>query len=276
MKTRSRWLASFGAAGMTVMAGCANPLAMDDAEDTQTLRVAMWPPKAKLVGRESTATGWSLVRRGSAGSLTATIATSAPVRRKYERAARLAVRRRQRDLLVLDHVRHGDGPDRVGGVPGLLSHGRHTVRRRAAQDCERVPEQRLGDRPGGSGVRRHRAERLRHGAFQLGGAQRLVPAGQSPHRLRLGPAGAEERHRGPAGEVGPVRAANCQGLLRGPRVDQRIPVPARKRADRWRVASSYHMEGRAVDISTRAIIGAAGIPYARMTRISRSNLKSCI
>ncbi len=29
--------------------------------------------------------------------------------------------------------------------------------------------------------------------------------------------------------------------------------------------SSYHMEGRAVDISTRAIVGAAGIPYARMT-----------
>ncbi len=237
MKTRSRWLASFGVAGMLVMAGCVDPLGMDDAGNTQTLRVATRPPRAELLGARidgdwvvagSERIGWVADGSGLRGATAPRRASDGP------RAAPsidsgvicwylitfVTTTGEIVSVKFLGCTSGGGGTQCDEEQRRIADEYRNAgwVFGRKAPACDDIEEN-------GSGTAHFSWAEL-NGWFQEGNPHTGYGWVQQSLKTSI---------RGSAGEMGPVRATDCQGLFSGPRVDQRIPVPTRQRVGPRRI-----------------------------------------
>lgn len=276
MKTRSRWLASFGVAGMLVMAGCVDPLGMDDAGNTQTLRVATWPPRAELLGARidgdwvvagSERIGWVADGSGLRGATAPRRASDGP------RAAPsidsgvicwylitfVTTTGEIVSVKFLGCTSGGGGTQCDEEQRRIADEYRNAgwVFGRKAPACDDIEKN-------GSGTAHFSWAEL-NGWFQEGNphtgygwVQQSLKTGIEDLRAKWGRSALRIARGYSAGLV-------LTSGYRCPHGNASVPDAS---------ISSYHMEGRAVDISTRTILGLAGVPYARMTPAQQAELKA--
>lgn len=261
---------------MLATAGCVDPLGMDDAGDTQTLRVATWPPRAKLVGASidgdwvvagSERIGW--VADGN-GSHEATAPGRASI--NGPRAASSL----DGEVICWYLITYVTTTGEIVSVKflGCTSTGGGTLcddeqRRiadeyrkaswvvgRAAPACDDIERN-------GSGTKHFSWAEL-NGWFQQGNPHTEYGWVQEGLKTSI-----EDLRAKWGGSALRIAKGYSAGLVlssgyRCPHGNASVPDAS---------VSSFHMEGRAVDISTRTIAGVAGIPYSQMTATQQNELE---
>lgn len=272
--TWSRWLVGVGVAAAAVSSGCADPLRMD-AGGARTVRAATWPPKTNLVGARvegdwvvsgAERVGWIAGRESSADGAPSGWEANAPQRAAsgdgseicwYLLTINLSTREIVSERFLGCFPNGGTSCDDEQRRIANEYQNSSWVQGRAAPACTDIVKD-------GDGTANFTWAEL-NGCFQNGNPHNGY--GWIQQSLRVG----IETLR--ADWVGsPVRRANGYPAALWLSSGYRCPHGNASLPDATN--SSWHMEGRAVDIETRWLAGiSTTLEYAQMTTTQQSELR---